>query len=86
MTRAEIAARQALLEATEAFAEKIRAELAEAGVRPAAQPESADVLRIVEVAQDYDVTEKTARRWAKARGFKRGGVWFIPRDAIERRP
>ena len=62
MTPAEIAARQALLEATEAFAEKIRAELAAEGVKTS-EPAVGDMLTVKVAADEYGVSLKTARLW-----------------------
>ena len=78
MTPAENAACQAALAAAEQAAEALRAVLNAGGVEA-----SSEALRIKDVVADYQVSPKTARRWAQSRGYKLGGVWFICRDKLK---
>lgn len=80
MTSAERIAREAALEAAEKLVAVLRDELAADDI---GTPDVSAALRIKDVCADYGVSDKTARRWAKSRGFRRGGVLFIRRDAIE---
>jgi hypothetical protein len=86
MTPEERATCQAALEAAEKAAAELRAALAADDARAPSEPAagSTDALRIKQVAHEYGVSEKTARRWARRSGFRRGGVLFIRRAEIDR--